>query len=71
MTSDSFVAGDGHLDGSKGRNRLISTTKDDVLSALSYISDQKKIENNQDKPAKIKVNCTLFMQCQKQKYQDF
>lgn len=35
MTRDSSVAGDGHLDGSKGLNNLISTTKDDVRSALS------------------------------------
>lgn len=31
----SFAAGAGHLEGSKGRKRLIRTTKDEVRSALS------------------------------------
>lgn len=33
---DSFTAGEGHLEGSRGRKRVMRTTKDEVRSALSY-----------------------------------
>jgi hypothetical protein len=39
MAKVSVDAGEGHLLGSKGLNRLIKTSKDDVRSALSCTCD--------------------------------
>ena len=51
MVKDSFDGGDGHLEGSSGFKRLMSTTNDNVRSALSCVG--RKSQYNGLKPIKI------------------
>lgn len=59
VANDSLDAGEGHLEGSKGLNKLISTTKDDVRSALSCSSRQQIELNKENKIEKKKRNETM------------